>query len=110
MPIVFWMALVQAVLGIVLALAVWRWPTPQAWAWVLLVAFYGSYSHYCLTRAIQVAKATVVVPMDFLRVPLTAIAGWLVFSEGIDLMMVLGAVLILSGNLLNLRSGPATGG
>jgi drug/metabolite transporter (DMT)-like permease len=105
--IVFWMLVVQGVLGIWPALAVWRWPTPQAWAWVLLIAFCGAYSHYCLTRAIQVAEATVVVPMDFLRVPLTAIAGWLVFSEGMDLMMVLGTILILGGNLLNLRPGPA---
>jgi drug/metabolite transporter (DMT)-like permease len=105
--IVFWMLVVQGVLGIWPALAVWRWPTPQTWAWVVLIAFCGAYSHYCLTRAIQVAEATVVVPMDFLRVPLTAIAGWLVFSEGIDLMMVLGTILILAGNLLNLRSGPS---
>ena len=105
--VVFWMLVVQGVLGIWPALAVWQWPTPAAWAWVLLIAFCGVYSHYCLTRAIHVAEATVVVPMDFLRVPLTAIAGWLVFSEGIDLMMVLGTMLILVGNLLNLRPGPA---
>jgi len=110
LSIVFWMLVVQGVLGLWPALAVWRWPTPVAWAWVLLIAFCGAYSHYCLTRAIQVAEATVVVPMDFLRVPLTAIAGWLVFSEGIDLMMVLGTILILGGNLLNLRPGPARRG
>jgi drug/metabolite transporter (DMT)-like permease len=41
--------------------------------------------------------------MDFLRVPLTATAGWLLYSERLDLLTVLGAALILSGNLLNLR-------
>jgi len=46
--------------------------------------------------------------MDFLRVPLTAAAGWLVYSEALDLYTVLGAGLILAANLLNLRRTPAT--
>ena len=44
-----------------------------------------------------------IVPMDFLRVPLTAVAGWLVYNERIDLFTVVGAGLILVANLLNLR-------
>jgi drug/metabolite transporter (DMT)-like permease len=49
------------------------------------------------------ADATIVVPMDFLRVPLTATAGWLIYSERLDAFTVLGAALILLGNLLNLK-------
>jgi drug/metabolite transporter (DMT)-like permease len=43
------------------------------------------------------------VPMDFLRIPLTATAGWLFYAERLDFYTVFGAVLILTGNLLNLR-------
>jgi drug/metabolite transporter (DMT)-like permease len=50
------------------------------------------------------ADATVVLPMDFLRVPLTATAGWLIYSERLDMFTVLGAALILTGNLLNLKA------
>ncbi len=46
--------------------------------------------------------------MDFLRVPLTAAAGWLIYSERLDLFTVLGAALILTGNLLNLKPNPST--
>ena len=42
--------------------------------------------------------------MDFLRVPLTALAGWLIYSERLDMFTVLGAALILTGNLLNLKA------
>jgi drug/metabolite transporter (DMT)-like permease len=42
--------------------------------------------------------------MDFLRVPLTALAGWLLYSERLDTFTVLGAALILTGNLVNLRA------
>jgi len=60
-----------------------------------------------MARALRHADATVVVPMDFLRVPLSAVAGWLVYSERMDLWTVGGALLILAGNLLNLRRGTA---
>ena len=54
--------------------------------------------------------ATVVVPMDFLRVPLTALVGWLAYAEGLDLFTVLGVGLILAGNALNLVRWPARRG
>ncbi|MGB9172700.1 MAG: EamA/RhaT family transporter, partial [Bradyrhizobium sp.] len=50
------------------------------------------------------ADATIVLPMDFLRVPLTAAAGWMIYGERMDVFTVLGAMLILTGNLLNLKS------
>jgi drug/metabolite transporter (DMT)-like permease len=37
---------------------------------------------------------------------LTAAAGWLIYSERLDMFTVLGAALILTGNLLNLRPAP----
>ena len=73
--------------------------------WCVVIAFCGTFSHFCMARAMLYADATAVVPMDFLRVPLTALAGWLIYNERIDLFTVLGAALILSGNLLNLRPG-----
>jgi drug/metabolite transporter (DMT)-like permease len=74
---------------------------------VVVIAFCGTFSHYCMTRALRHADATVVVPMDFLRVPLSALVGWLVYTENIDLLTAAGATLILAGNLLNLK-GAAT--
>ncbi len=99
----FWMLVVQTVIGLVPALLVWQWPSAQAWGWVVVVAFCGTFSHYCFARAMQHADATVVVPMDFLRVPLTAAVGWAVYAERVDLFTALGVALILAGNLLNLR-------
>ena len=102
----FWMLVVQSVIGLVPALLVWQWPSATAWAWVAVVAFCGTYSHYCFARAMAHAEATVVVPMDFLRVPLTALVGWLVYAERLDVFTGLGVGLILAGNLLNLLRWP----
>lgn len=105
--IIFWMLVIQSALGLWPALHVWRWPSGQVWMWVVVIAFCGTYSHYCMTQAMRYADATVVVPMDFLRVPLSAAVGWLVYAERLDLATVVGGVLILTGNLLNLKRSSA---
>jgi drug/metabolite transporter (DMT)-like permease len=102
--IIFWMMVIQAAAGFVPCLYVWMWPTAASWGWIVVIAFCGTFSHYCMARAMLHAEATVVLPMDFLRVPLTAMAGWLIYSERLDIFTVLGAALILTGNLLNLRA------
>jgi drug/metabolite transporter (DMT)-like permease len=101
--IIFWMLVIQSVAGLLPSLYVWKWPSTVTWGSVVAVAFCGTFSHYCMARAMLYADATVVLPMDFLRVPLTATVGWLIYSERLDLFTVLGAALILTGNLLNLR-------
>jgi drug/metabolite transporter (DMT)-like permease len=104
LAIIFWMLVIQSVAGFFPCLYVWRWPSAHVWGWIVLIAFCGTFSHYCMARAMLYADATVVLPMDFLRVPLTATAGWLIYAEPLDMFTVLGAGLILTGNLLNLRA------
>jgi drug/metabolite transporter (DMT)-like permease len=102
--VIFWMLVVQSVAGFLPSLYFWVWPSAYAWGWLLVIAVCGTFSHYCLARAMAYADASVVVPMDFLRVPLTATVGWLIYSERLDTFTVLGAALILAGNLVNLRA------
>jgi drug/metabolite transporter (DMT)-like permease len=103
--IIFYMLAVQTAGALLPALYVWQWPSLAIWGWAVVVAFCGTFSHYCMARALLYADASVVVPMDFLRVPLTALMGWLLYSERLDAFTVLGAALILTGNFLNLRPG-----
>ena len=104
LAIIFWMLVVQSAAGFFPSLYVWRSPSAYAWGWLVVIAFCGTFSHYCMARAMLYADATVVLPMDFLRVPLAAAAGWLIYSERLDMFTLLGAALILTGNLLNLRA------
>lgn len=110
--IIFWMLIIQSAIGLIPAIWFWQWPSAGLWPWILLAAFCGSFAHYCMAQALVYADAMVVTPMDFLRVPLTALLGYLVYNEQIDLVTAAGAALILFGNLLNLqrRSTPAPDG
>lgn len=104
--IIFWMLVVQAVIGLAPALHLWRTPPAEAWPWIVLISFSGTFSHFCMTRALAYADAMVVAPMDYLRVPLTALVGWLLYAERIDVSIAAGAALILAGNLVNLKRKP----
>ncbi|HUE46191.1 MAG TPA: DMT family transporter [Aestuariivirgaceae bacterium] len=105
--IVFYMFLLQGLIGLVPALSVWVWPSADKWPWLLALGLAGTASHFCLAKAITAADTGIVIPMDFLRVPLTAVLGWLLYAEGISLWLVLGAGFILLANTLNLK-GPST--
>ena len=101
--IMFWMLVIQGLIGLLPALWVWRWPSVETWAWIIVIAACGTFSHYCMAKAMTHADATIVIPMDFLRVPLSAALGYLLYSELLDVWTVAGAALILLGNLLNLK-------
>jgi uncharacterized membrane protein len=64
----------------------------------------GLTSHFCLTKAFRYGDASVVVPIDFVRIPLIALVGWLFYNEGLDVFVFLGAGLIVCGVLWNLRA------
>src|SRR5690606_18386796 len=106
--IIFWMLIVQSVLGLVPAFYEWQNPPLALWPWIAVIAFTGMSSHLCLARALFYADATLIAPMDFLRVPLTALIGWLLYSEQIDMFVAAGAALILPGDMLALQRRGAT--
>jgi drug/metabolite transporter (DMT)-like permease len=104
--IIFWMLIIQSVIGLIPAIRVWQNPPAELWPAILVISFTGAFAHYCLARALTHGEATVVMPMDFLRLPVMALVGWLVYSEQLDAYAAVGAVLILAGNLLTLRTTP----
>ena len=67
------------------------------------VAVSGLTSHLCLTNAFRYGDATVVYPLDFLRLPLIAVIGWWFYREALDPMVFAGAALIIAGVLWNLH-------
>jgi drug/metabolite transporter (DMT)-like permease len=103
--IIFWMNLIQTPLALVpsdplFALKLSAAQVPAA----LAVGASGLASHYCLTNAFRAGDASMVVPLDFMRIPLIAVVGWWLYGERLDALVFVGAGLIISGILWNLRS------
>jgi len=70
---------------------------------VLGIGIAGLSAHYCLTNAFRSGDATVVVTIDFLRIPLIAVVGWWFYGEPLDVFVFVGAAVIIGGVLWNLR-------
>jgi drug/metabolite transporter (DMT)-like permease len=68
------------------------------------LAVAGTSSHYCLSNAFRSGDATLVVPLDFMRIPLIAVVGWAFYGETLDVFVLLGALIIMSGIFWNLRA------
>jgi drug/metabolite transporter (DMT)-like permease len=103
--IVFWMGVIQFPLALAGSdLHVFL----HLKAWDILpllgVAIAGTSAHYCLSNAFRAGDATLVVPLDFMRIPLIAVVGWALYGERLDLFVLLGALIIVSGVLWNLRA------
>jgi drug/metabolite transporter (DMT)-like permease len=71
---------------------------------VLGIGIAGLTAHFCLTNALAAGDATVVLPLDFMRLPLIAVVGWLLYGEQIDIFVLIGAAAIIAGVLWNLNS------
>jgi drug/metabolite transporter (DMT)-like permease len=64
----------------------------------------GLMSHLCLTNAYRRGDAIMVIPLDFLRIPLIAVVGWILYGERLDPLVLLGSLCIIAGILWSLRA------
>ena len=61
---------------------------------LLLLAVSGTVAPYCLVRAFIHAEATIVEPIEYLRLPITAFVAYLVFNQTTDIWVWTGATII----------------
>ncbi len=104
--ILFWLTVMQAVFGVIGAgydgdIAL---PTLRALPWLVVIGCAGLLAHFCLTNALSLAPATVVLPIDFLRLPLIAVLGMLIYGEPLDPWVFLGGGVIIAATVANMRS------
>ena len=103
--IVFWMAVIQFPLSLIGSNpAVFMHLETRHILPAMGVGMAGLTSHYCLSNAFRSGDATLVVPLDFMRIPLIAVVGWALYGEQLDIFVLLGALIIVAGVLWNLRS------
>lgn len=104
--ILFYLTTMQAVFGLIgagydLDIAA---PTMAAAPFLLLIGCAGLLAHFCLTTALSIAPATVVMPIDFARLPIVAVVGMLLYGETLDGWVFMGAALIFTANWINLKT------
>jgi len=101
--VLFYMSAIQVPLGLLPALPGWVDPGLAELPWIVAVGGSGLTAHFCLTRALHAADATLVVPFDFLRLPLIAVIGMAIYDEPLEVTTLLGAAVIFSGTYYSIR-------
>jgi drug/metabolite transporter (DMT)-like permease len=103
--ILFWMNVMQTFMGLIGSDPLFPLRlSGEQWIWACGIALGGTSAHYFLTNALRVADAIVVIPLDFLRIPLIAFVGWMFYGERLDVLVFAGAAIIVSGIVWNLRA------
>jgi len=99
----FYMNLLIMPVTLLFAWRDWVWPSPGELPWVLAVGLFGTLAHVFPARAMKTADASLVGPVDFIRLPIASLFGWILFSEFSDLPTWIGALTIVAAAIFIAR-------
>jgi drug/metabolite transporter (DMT)-like permease len=104
--ILFWLTLMQLAMGLVATVFMGTNTFPEGIniIWIVIVGIGGLTAHFCITNALAIAPAIVVIPLDFMRLPLISVIGFLAYGEAFELPILVGAGVIFIAILLNLKA------
>lgn len=102
--ILFWLTVIQLILGLIFCLydGDMAFPSASTLPWVIVIGVAGLAAHFCMTSAFALAPASVVMPIDFARLPLIAVVGMVFYNEPLQIAVLLGAALIFGANYMNI--------
>ena len=102
LAVLFWMSLTQLPLTFATAAPQWVTPKPVDLFWAAVIGSGSFVAHYSMTRAMKLGDATLVVPIDFLRLPLIAVVGAVFYHEPLQAATFAGAAVIFAGTYYSL--------
>lgn len=102
--LVAWNLIVTAPIAFVPALFVWTWPTAEQWALLGLQGALGALNMGLVTRAFSLAEASVIAPIDFVRLPIVAGLAYLIFGQTVPAGTWIGGAIIFGATLLMAKS------
>lgn len=81
------------------ALVFWEWPTLTTLYWFGVIGISGTLAHLVFTHALKDVEVTSILPLDFMRLPLTAFVAYLAFAEVPDTATWMGGAIIFASTL-----------
>ena len=84
-------------------LFVWQTPTTEQMMILTVMAFLAAFAEICVIKALELAMAVVVAPMQYTLIIWGTFYGWLVFSQLPDLWTWVGTAIIVATGIYTLR-------
>ncbi|MGA9342248.1 MAG: DMT family transporter [Rhodanobacteraceae bacterium] len=97
--IVLWTTLLWVPLSLPAALPVWHMPEAGVWPWLALTGLLGTAGHWCWTRALKLADASLIAPIGYLQLLIVAVLAWWLFGEKPGPYTGLGAAIIIGASV-----------
>jgi len=98
--LVAWNLILTVPIAAIPAALVWHTPTPGEWALLALQGALGALNMGLVTRAFSLAEASLIVPIDFLRLPVVAVLAYLIFGQAVPTTTMLGGAVIFGATLI----------
>ena len=95
----FWTGIGGTVTMSIISLFIWDDILKEDYLWLLLMCVLSAGSHFMMVKTLQVAEASVVQPFSYLQLVFGSIIGVTIFSESIDLMIIVGALVVIGSGL-----------
>ena len=97
--ILFWYHIFGALIFAGPAAYVWVHPTPVEWLWLILIATFTAIGMNFFVRGFSVGESSLMGTMEYIRLVLAVIAGYVIFFEIPDLWTGVGALIIVGATL-----------
>ena len=78
---------------------VWMWPTPIQWVTIAAMVVTLPAAYFCIVSAMRVGEVSYVTPFRYTRIVFALVAGYIVFDERPDALMLVGAVIIVGAGI-----------
>ena len=95
----FWTGIGGTVTMSLISFFIWDNILKEDYLWLLLMCILSAGSHFMMVKTLQVAEASVVQPFSYLQLVFGSIIGVTIFSESIDLMIIVGALVVIGSGL-----------
>jgi len=95
----FWAGIGGTVTMTIISFFIWEDILREDFLWLLIMCLLSASSHFMMVKTLQVAEASVIQPFSYLQLVFGSIIGVTVFSESIDLMIVIGAIIVIGSGL-----------
>lgn len=102
--LVAWNLILTVPIALLPALWFWTAPTPGQWVLLAVQGALGALNMGLVTRAFALAEASLIVPIDFLRLPIVAALAYLMFDQAVPLATWIGGGVIFAATLMMART------
>lgn len=105
LSILFFMSVIQLPLSFIGSLTIGKlnFLTLEDLPLIIVLTATSLLAHLSLSSALKKSDASIILPIDYIRLPLIALVGWYYYDEVMTYNIIIGSSLIIIGTILFLR-------